>query len=265
MQIIGLKHYDDIQVPISREEVAEIGRLVGEAAAALFPGCEVEIMGSYRRGAPSSHDVDCLITNTRFNDTIPKNCVADVIRKLANEKTLVDHPAWLMNSDKKAAQYKGELFYHDDEQQFDYDDPADERENLEEINKAKANQSYMGVARVASMSGLCRLVDIKWYPYKQRAFAQLYFTGNAYFNRSMRLYSKIIGHSLSDRGLIKTQRKYIGGKYQVLAKKTSLPATTEADMFRLMGLEYRAPNERNTYDVVATAVLGTPKGEAKIA
>ena len=60
---------------------------------------------------------------------------------------------------------------------------------------------------------------------------------------------------------MKTQRKFIAGKFQVLAKKTSVEAATEADVFRIMGLENRGPTERNAYDAVASAAMETPGDE----
>ena len=49
---------------------------------------------------------------------------------------------------------------------------------------------YMGVFNSPVHSGKRRRIDIKIYPYRERVFAYLYFTGNGHFNRSMRLWSK---------------------------------------------------------------------------
>jgi DNA polymerase lambda len=258
---IGLKHYEDIQKAIPRDEVKLIGNLVQTAAQTLFPNCGVEIMGSYRRGAPTSHDVDCLITSTDMVNAIEPNCLMKVVALLQQQGVLVDHLALPSDSYAKAAQFQSGLFRHKNEDNHSLDDPTDKFENLEDMHKEKSNQTYMGVGVVKDGSGVCRRVDIKWYPMKQRAFAQLYFTGNAYFNRSMRLYSKIIGYSLSDHGLMKTQRKMVGGKLVILAKKESLAASTEEDIFRLIGLEWRRPEDRNSYDAVASIEMGRPTEE----
>jgi len=44
-------------------------------------------------------------------------------------------------------------------------------------------------------------IDIKYYPIQQFAFATLYFTGSDMFNRSMRLFARKKGLSLSDHGI----------------------------------------------------------------
>ena len=82
--------------------------------------------------------------------------------------------------------------------------------------------------------------------------AQLYFTGSAYFNRSMRLYAKTIGYSLSDHGLYPATREWVNGKMEVRSKGVGLKATTEAEIFAFMGLNYVEPESRSCYDDVTT-------------
>ncbi|KAG7174440.1 DNA polymerase lambda-like [Homarus americanus] len=62
-QQIGLKHYDDINTRIPREEVAEIEDYVRYAALSLKKGLIVMVCGSYRRGKLNCGDVDVLITH----------------------------------------------------------------------------------------------------------------------------------------------------------------------------------------------------------
>ncbi|KAJ9582812.1 hypothetical protein L9F63_022853 [Diploptera punctata] len=61
-QKIGLKHFDDIQDRMIREEVEEIGTMVKKAALDIEPRLKVELCGSYRRGKVTCGDVDVLIT-----------------------------------------------------------------------------------------------------------------------------------------------------------------------------------------------------------
>ena len=69
------------------------------------------------------------------------------------------------------------------------------------------SKSYMGVFSSPKLIGKMRRIDIKFYPYRERAFASIYFTGNGFFNRSMRLYaSRIKKMTLNDHGLFLQNR-----------------------------------------------------------
>jgi len=56
-QTIGLKYYDDILKRIPRAEVIQHERIM----KAAFPSFECQVVGSYRRGAVDSGDVDVLV------------------------------------------------------------------------------------------------------------------------------------------------------------------------------------------------------------
>ena len=88
-QKVGLKYYEDILERIPRAEIEEYKKIFTtefhkqEAAsepgkkAASEPG-KMEIVGSYRRGAVTSGDIDVIITST--NPAIFKNFVDDLIK-----------------------------------------------------------------------------------------------------------------------------------------------------------------------------------------
>ena len=61
-----------------------------------------------------------------------------------------------------------------------------ERLSATKITK-EGSEMYMGVCKVGEKS---RRIDIKVYPKEQFAFAVLYFTGSAHFNRSMRVVAE---------------------------------------------------------------------------
>ena len=49
-----------------RSQMESLKALVEDTAAQLDDELKVEVLGSYRRGAASSGDVDCLITHPRY-------------------------------------------------------------------------------------------------------------------------------------------------------------------------------------------------------
>ena len=61
---LGLEHYDDIESRIPREEIDEYNELLSAIFKKTTPaGSEFQIVGSYRRGAKTSGDIDMIITN----------------------------------------------------------------------------------------------------------------------------------------------------------------------------------------------------------
>jgi DNA polymerase lambda len=86
-----------------------------------------------------------------------------------------------------------------------------------------------------------RRIDIKIYPKSEFGYAVLYFTGSDYFNRSMRLFARKKGFSLSDRGLFPAFRV----KNQKVWEGQNIPCYTEEEVFKVLGLEFRTPEERD--------------------
>ncbi|XP_078050542.1 DNA polymerase beta [Augochlora pura] len=97
---------------------------------------------------------------------------------------------------------------------------------------------FMGVCQIPNSSNkYCRRLDIRLAPYDQYYCAILYFTGSDLFNKNMR------SHAL--------EKKYTLNEY-TLRRLTSegLPAepekiTSEEDVFRILGLPYKDPKDRD--------------------
>ncbi|XP_027262968.1 DNA polymerase lambda isoform X1 [Cricetulus griseus] len=104
-------------------------------------------------------------------------------------------------------------------------------------------QKYLGVCRLPGPKQRHRRLDIIVVPYSEFACALLYFTGSAHFNRSMRALAKTKGMSLSEHALsAAVVRNSQGVK---VGPGRVLPTPTEKDVFRLLGLPYREPAERD--------------------
>ena len=107
----------------------------------------------------------------------------------------------------------------------------------EKSRHGHSSSSYMGVFHSPVVKGMRRRVDIKLYPYRERAFASLYFTGNGYFNRSMRLRARQLSYSLNDHGL-----------FEADSRVRVMEATDESEVFAKLGLQYKDPRERDCFD-----------------
>ncbi|XP_004616395.2 DNA polymerase lambda isoform X3 [Sorex araneus] len=122
------------------------------------------------------------------------------------------------------------------QQGFLTDDLVSQEENGQQ-------QKYLGVCRLPGPGRRHRRLDIITVPYSEFACALLYFTGSAHFNRSMRALAKTKGMSLSEHALssavVRSPRGLKVGPGQ------ALPTPTEKDVFRLLGLPYREPAERD--------------------
>jgi len=78
---LGLKYFDDLLERIPRTEIDEYNDVLTKTFADVTPlGSTFEIVGSYRRGADTSGDVDLVITNTK-NDTKAFNNFVDALIK----------------------------------------------------------------------------------------------------------------------------------------------------------------------------------------
>lgn len=62
-QAIGLKYYGDLNERIQRDEMIKYEYILTNIAKKEFPNIELSINGSYKRGLPTSGDIDVLITS----------------------------------------------------------------------------------------------------------------------------------------------------------------------------------------------------------
>nr|XP_031538567.1 DNA polymerase lambda isoform X2 [Vicugna pacos] len=122
------------------------------------------------------------------------------------------------------------------QQGFLTDDLVSQEENGQQ-------QKYLGVCQLPGPGRRHRRLDIIVVPYREFACALLYFTGSAHFNRSMRALAKTKGMSLSEHALSTAVVRDTQGLK--VGPGRVLPTRTEKDVFRLLGLPYREPAERD--------------------
>jgi len=96
--------------------------------------------------------------------------------------------------------------------------------------------AYMGVC-ISPKGTIHRRIDLRTYPLQEWACALLYFTGSAAFNRSMRLWARKSGFSLSDHAIVPRFGEDVTG--------SPIPVSSEEDVFKILGLEYKSPEQRD--------------------
>jgi DNA polymerase lambda len=95
------------------------------------------------------------------------------------------------------------------------------------------NDSFIFMGICKDDNNIHRRIDIKVYNKEEFPFALLYFTGSAYFNRSMRLFARYLGLHLSDKEL-----SYRKNGVKILCKN-------EREIFEKLGIEYKQPCDRD--------------------
>lgn len=207
-QRIGIEHYADFNSRIPRHEVAAHGALVTKALKAINPKCEATVMGSYRRGAPNSGDIDMLLTchGTSLSqlrsivfETLVPSLTASGFLKVA----LATHRA-SSNIDTSGSKWHG--------------------------------------ASCLPGSQTWRRLDLLLVPEEEMGAALIYFTGNDIFNRSMRLLARKKGMRLNQRGLYKDVKR--GRRGERLNEGTLVEGRSERRIFEVLGVPWREPHER---------------------
>jgi DNA polymerase beta len=104
------------------------------------------------------------------------------------------------------------------------------------------NFKFSGVCRLASASRTPnpnepRKLDIKLFPIESFPFALMHFTGSGEFNRQMRVAALARSMTLSEFGICPVGETGVKGDL--------IPCSTEQDIFDLVGVPYKAPNERS--------------------
>ncbi|KAJ5329435.1 DNA polymerase family X [Penicillium brevicompactum] len=161
-QRIGVERYSDFAQRIPRKEVEAHGAIVRKAVQSVDKDIQVIIGGSYRRGALTCGDVDCLITKPGSTiEQIRTIMLALVVPKLLNSGFLKASLAISSHSD---------------------------------------GSKWHGASAVPG-TDLWRRIDLLFVPDAEIGAALIYFTGNDIFNRSMRLLARKKGMCLNQKGL----------------------------------------------------------------
>lgn len=227
---IGVQFYEDFQEKMERNEVKLIGDIVETAVQKYFEHAEIAIMGSYRRGSERCGDVDVLITHPKFVKCIPKGAIDELVERLHDEGHISHHLTCVDPSHKATLPLEAENF-----------------DNLL-MDTSKKALSYMGVFISPVYPQKHRRIDIKFYPYQEKAFASLYFTGNGWFNRAVRWYAKTKkGMRLDDSGLYTLT---VQEEKKLSLKGKRIKANSEKEIFDLLGLIYKQPHERDRIDAI---------------
>ncbi|OQE31128.1 hypothetical protein PENFLA_c002G10153 [Penicillium flavigenum] len=161
-QRIGVERHSDFAQRIPRKEVEAHGAIVRKAVQAVDRDMQVIVGGSYRRGALTCGDVDCLITKPGATlEQIRTMMLGLVVPRLFNSGFLQASLA---------------------------------------ISSHQDGSKWHGASALPGTT-LLRRIDLLFVPDAELGAALIYFTGNDIFNRSMRLLARKKGMCLNQKGL----------------------------------------------------------------
>jgi len=163
-QRVGIEHYEDFQTRIPRNEVEQHGHIVRRTLQKIDSAFQVTIGGSYRRGATTSGDIDCIITRP---DTGASHICKIVTEQLVPKLFAKDY-------------FKKALA----------------------VTSRDDGSKWHGACCLPG-SKIWRRIDLMLVPWAELGAAMIMFTGNDIFNRSLRLLASTKGMRLNQRGLYK--------------------------------------------------------------
>ena len=160
---IGLKYLGKFEGNIPRKEIDQTYDYLQDKTEQYNKNMCITICGSYRRGLPTSSDIDILLSDLNLNtmdEVIESNVLSRYVKYLHDIGFLLD-----------------------------------------DITDKNIKTKYMGFSKYKDNS--IRRVDIRLIPMISYFPALLYFTGSYELNQEMRIIAKKLGYKLNEYGLYK--------------------------------------------------------------
>jgi len=159
---IALKHHNKFKTNIPRAEIDIVDQMLAKIIKKVDPDLVYNIAGSYRRGNPTSNDIDVLFSHKKFTTKnkyhkSKVNLLSKLVKELKKNKFLID--------------------------------------DLTDDTKEK----YMGFSKLKGKP--IRRFDLIFIPYNSYPAALLYFTGSYQLNTIMRNKAKQMNMRLNQNGL----------------------------------------------------------------
>ncbi|CAJ1070024.1 DNA-directed DNA/RNA polymerase mu [Xyrichtys novacula] len=258
-QQAGLEHYHDLNQLVTKAEADAISEIMERTVISVLPGAQMTLIGGFRRGKQTGHDIDFLITHPE--EGREEGLMSKVVSCLEAQGFLL-YQKTTRNSYLESSSGPGRPSSNMDrfERCFSIFKLAKEDKRGETLmedgaktlngdpgshSPSSGQSQASGDRKRASEDGAkdkpskhkrwrAVRVDLVVSPISQFAFALLGWTGSKLFERELRRWA---GHersmSLSSHALFDSKQ----GRY--------LRATSEEEIFAHLGLEFIPPSERN--------------------
>eukprot|EP01094_Clydonella_sp_ATCC50884_P003292 TRINITY_DN1254_c0_g1_i1.p1 TRINITY_DN1254_c0_g1~~TRINITY_DN1254_c0_g1_i1.p1 ORF type:complete len:349 (+),score=125.50 TRINITY_DN1254_c0_g1_i1:217-1263(+) len=204
-QSIGVKYFSEFEERIPRAEMELLESYIVEHTEEVDEALILHTCGSYRRGAPDSGDIDILVTHPQYTE---------------ESKSRAEHSNYLKHVVERL-----------------------ESSGFITDTLSHGKVKFMGVCRLLEadrredLPCLHRRIDIRLFEYENYWCGLLYFTGSGYFNRQMRMIALERGYTLNESSICPVGETGVKGP--------PIPVESEEDVFHILGMEYREPEERD--------------------
>lgn len=214
-QLVGIKHFDDFNARIPRAEVEKHAMIVRSTLRGIDARFHVYTMGSYRRGAEDSGDIDLIITRPGtplggIRQVVMETLIPQLFSSGFLKATLASSSSTSRSSSSSSSTDNGGSKWHG--------------------------------ASCLPTSTIWRRIDFLFVPEDELGAALIYFTGNDIFNRSLRLLASRKGMRLNQRGLYRDVLRDWGR--EKLSEGTLVEGKSERKIFEALGVPWRPPEHR---------------------
>ena len=233
VQQIGVKFYDDFKLKIPRAEVDTIADTILRHAQRVHDGCQLTVVGGYRRGEAEVGDVDVIVSHV--DEAVTANLVERLVRSL-EEGGYITHTLLLSSANSERGQtpvsWKG---------------GSGRGSGFDTLDKALLVWREPVRGDGQAPDGTHRRVDIVISPWRTVGCALLGWSGGTTFQRDIRRYCKKEKNLKFDSSGIRSRADgswmdLEGGPLGVAPDMES----AERRVFEGLGLEWREPDERCT-------------------
>ncbi|CAR30856.1 hypothetical protein ZYGR_0P01580 [Zygosaccharomyces rouxii] len=243
--LFGWSFYEDWSIPIPRQECSQIERIVNQELKSVDPACQVEIQGSYLRGADYCGDLDMLFHKKNCNDTTELSSIMEEVAIRLYDKGYIKcflqltpricelfAPKILDRFKKCNLQAKTitpsneriKKFY------FGFQIPGSTAKNGNPKSLLLSDDQFMSLN--TKVGNPCRRVDFFSCKWSELGASRLQWTGPKEFNRWLRMIAIEKGMKLTQHGLF--------DKNDVL-----IESFIDTKIFQALDQPYIGPEERN--------------------
>lgn len=243
--LFGWSFYEDWSIPIPRQECAQIGEIVRQELKSVDPKCQVEIQGSYLRGACYCGDLDMLFYKENCNDITELSTTMEEVAIRLYHRGYIR--CFLRLTPKISELFAPKIYERFDKCNLKVKTISPSNELLKKLylgiqipapkDKDFENKSLLALSdhfmSLNTQTGNpCRRVDFFSCKWSELGASRLQWTGPKEFNRWLRLIAIEKGMKLTQHGLFDETENL-------------LESFDENRIFQLLGRSYIEPEERN--------------------